>query len=99
MYRIDWSQPAVDDLDTIAAWIEEQAGTAIAGSYVERVRVRVNRLADFPHRGIPRDDLRPGVRSIPFERRLIILYRVGDAAVTILRVINSARDVRQAFHS
>jgi toxin ParE1/3/4 len=40
-------------------------------------------LADFPERGAPRDDIRPGLRTIPYGRRYTIDYRVDGGRVII----------------
>jgi toxin ParE1/3/4 len=42
--------------------------------------------------GRPREDLRPGLRSIAVER-YVLFYRVSAAAVEILRVLHSSRDM------
>jgi toxin ParE1/3/4 len=50
-------------------------------------------LADFPGMGPARDDLRAGVRTFP-ERNYVILYRVVDDGVDILRVVDGRRDLK-----
>lgn len=44
-----------------------------------------------------RDDLRPGLRVLGFERRVVIALRVGDGAATILRILYGGRDLGPAF--
>jgi toxin ParE1/3/4 len=50
------------------------------------------RLAIFPERGTLRDDLRPGLRVIGFERRIAVAFHVQGGKVTILRVLYAGRD-------
>ncbi|WP_349237740.1 hypothetical protein [Novosphingobium sp. SG707] len=49
-------------------------------------------LAAFQHRGTPRDDIRPGLHTIPFRRRVIIAYAVDAHQVAILGVYYGGQD-------
>ena len=40
----------------------------------------------FAQRRTPRDDIRPGPRTIPFKLRVTIAYAVTDARVTVLAI-------------
>jgi toxin ParE1/3/4 len=51
----------------------------------------------FPERGTRRDDLAPGVRTIGFERRVTIAFRVLEDAVEILAVAYAGRDFEVDF--
>lgn len=53
----------------------------------------------FPRRGTPRDEIMPGLRSIPFERRATIFYRVGEEEVEIVHILYRGRDIERAFAS
>jgi toxin ParE1/3/4 len=50
-------------------------------------------LSVFPDRGVRRDDLRPGLRILGFERRAAIALHVADDTVTILRILCGGREV------
>jgi toxin ParE1/3/4 len=85
---------AEDDLTQIRHYIAEASGSperAIA--YVRRIREWCEHLKTFPQAGRARDDLRPGVRIIAFERRVAIAYVIlpsGD--VEIGRFFYGGRD-------
>lgn len=49
-------------------------------------------LADFPLVGVARDDLRPGLRTIGFRRRVVIAFAVTDETVEIHGVFYGGRD-------
>ena len=51
----------------------------------------------FPDRGIKRDDLRPGLRILGFERRAAIALQVTADSVTILRILYGGRDLETVF--
>lgn len=41
-------------------------------------------LETFPERGARRDDIRPGLRTMGFERRATIVFQVNKAEVVIV---------------
>ena len=49
-------------------------------------------FANFPERGTRRDDLRPGLRIVGFERRIAIAFHITTDRVTIDRVLYGGRD-------
>lgn len=48
-------------------------------------------LAWFPHPGTARDDVRPGLRTIEYKRRLVIALAVLDDAVAIIGIFYGGR--------
>lgn len=86
----------LDLLDLYDA-IAEGGGGERALAYVERVQAACLRLATFPERGTRRDDVRPGLRLIGFERRAVIAFHVGAGRVTIDRVLYGGRDLGTVF--
>ena len=54
-------------------------------------------LASRPLIGRPRNDLASGLRSISFGK-YVIFFRPISGGAEIMRVIHSARDLRQAFN-
>jgi toxin ParE1/3/4 len=64
-----------------------------AFGYVERLQAYCVGLGDFPERGRRRDDLRPGLRTIGVERRVLIAFHVMGGLVTIDRVLYGGRDL------
>jgi toxin ParE1/3/4 len=49
-------------------------------------------LSVFPKRGARRDDLRPGLRILGFERRAAIALQATAETVVILRILYGGRD-------
>jgi plasmid stabilization system protein ParE len=82
------------DLDEIWYHLAKESGIPeIADRLIDTITERFFLLADYPHVGRPRDeDLRPGLRSFPVGRYLI-LYRVEAGDVLILHVFPAARDI------
>lgn len=51
---------------------------------------RCERLGEMPGIGVSRDDVRPGLRTFPVGRYLILYRAIGDDA-EIVRVVHGAR--------
>ena len=52
----------------------------------------VGKLTSFPRRGTMRDDLRPGLRTTAWRRRVTIAFAVEDTAVVIVGIFYGGRD-------
>lgn len=93
-YELRFRQEALADLEDIARAVRRVSGSAQAGRlYIARVLERCRHIATLPHAGRQRDDLAPGLRSVPFEHRLVIVYRLIEPdAVEITNVFSGARD-------
>lgn len=60
-------------------------------AYIERVEQFISGFEVGPERGTRRDDVRPGLRTVGFERRLTVAFVVREQ-VTILRIFYGGRD-------
>jgi toxin ParE1/3/4 len=74
-----------------------QDGLARAEAVDRRLRAACEKLAHFPNRGSPHDELAPGLRSVPFERRATIYYRVSAETVDIMHIAWAGRDSAGIF--
>ena len=85
--------------DVFATWLHvaTDSGAARADELEVRLRAACLTLADFPNRGTPHEELGPGLRSIPIERRATIYYRVTERAVEIVRILYAGRDSGREF--
>jgi toxin ParE1/3/4 len=91
-FRVIIQPLAKDDLLEIHTWLRDVASLEIAEDYLDRLEAHIRTLESFPNRGTLRPKAGEEVRSITFERKLIIGYRVRDDEVWIERVISGARD-------
>ena len=85
-YTVRLRPAAARHLTQIEARIAEEATPQIAERYVEAILKRCHSLDRVPHRGTPRDDLRPGLRTLPFKGNVVIVFAVGDREVAVLGV-------------
>ena len=95
--RVRYSPEAADQLAALYDHIAAAASPEIAKRYVDAIDEKCASLAEFPHRGTPRPDLRDGLRTIPFRRRVTIAYAVTDAEVTILGLFYAGQDFDSSF--
>ena len=90
--RVVFRPQAEADLLALYRYIAEASGLRIAGDYINRIEIACMSLATFPKRGTKRDDLAPGLRTVAFERRVTIVYRVLKSRVDIVTVVYGGRD-------
>ena len=90
--KIVWTEPAVEDLRELHAYIARDSEMYASG-FVERIILATERLVDHPKVGriVPEtnDD---NIRELLFQRYRII-YRVTHESVEMLSVIHGARDL------
>lgn len=89
--RIRRSPQAIRDVDEI--WLTIARDDPGAATWmVGRIAAATARLADFPLSAPARPDIGPEVRSVVVGRYLV-LYRVNEDCVEVVRVIHGAREI------
>jgi toxin ParE1/3/4 len=91
MYRL--SPRAKMELEEIGDHIAEDS-TGNAKRFIERLTQKFEALGRHPMIGRARPQLRADLRSFPYAAYLI-LYRIIDDGVEIVRVVHAARDLDQ----
>jgi toxin ParE1/3/4 len=91
-FKVRFRPKAEADLIGLYDYIVEQSGIAVAGGYIDRIEAACMALATFPQRGTRRDDIRPGLRMVGFERRATIVFQVVGREVLIIRFLYGGRD-------
>ena len=92
------SLQADSDLDSIWYYIASESGSVeIADRLIDSITERFLLLANYPNLGRRRDDdLRPGLRSFSVCEH-VILYRLRNEDVLILRVLRGNRNIEALF--
>jgi toxin ParE1/3/4 len=91
---VSFDPGALDDLDAIEEYLANRFYPRNASRYVQRIVEACNAIGLAPHRGHARDDIRPGVRAVGFERRVTITFEIQADAVLILGVLYGGRQPR-----
>jgi toxin ParE1/3/4 len=86
------------DLDGIWYYVASKSGSVdIADRLIDSITDRFFLLANHPNVGRVRDeDLRLRLRSFPVGE-FVIIYRIEDDEVVILRVLRDSRDIAALF--
>jgi len=96
-YEVGFRPRAEVDLLRLYDYIAGASGSAVAGCYIERLEAACLALETYPERGTRRDDIRPGVRIIGFERRATIVFQVLESEVIIVRIFYGGQDYEAAL--
>ena len=96
-YEVSLRPLAEADLLRLYDYVAEASGPAVAGGYIDRIEAACMALEAFPERGTRRDDIRPGLRVIGFERRATIVFQVLEDEVIIVRVFYGGQDYEAAL--
>ena len=87
--NLTWTRPAENDLTEILDFIAEDDPSAAVGT-IDRIEAVALRLIDFPLSG--REGSVPDTRELPIPGLpFILIYRVREASVEVLRVLHGAR--------
>jgi len=82
------------DIDLLQIWaFIAQDDISKADELIDRLHARFEQLAKMPESGQRCDEIAPGLRRSTI-LGYIILYRVTDIDVEILRVVHGARNLR-----
>ena len=91
--RVVFSVGSETDLAEIGQYLTTRFSERNAERYVQRIIRECLSLALAPHRGSKRDDVRPGIRTVGFERRATIIFQVKKDEVLILGVYYGGREI------
>jgi toxin ParE1/3/4 len=96
-HTVVFTPEAKDDLLDLYDYIADHSSPKRALGYILRIEKTCQSLTTLPERGTRRDDLRPGLRVMGFERRVLIAFRVSADSVAILRILYGGRSIELAF--
>src|SRR3954447_3995975 len=92
MARVVRRPQATRDLLDIWIYVSDRGGKSRANDLIRTLRNQISLLSEQPLMGRARDELRPGLRSMPVSHYLIIYYPLEDG-VEIVRVISGRQDL------
>ncbi|QND61776.1 type II toxin-antitoxin system RelE/ParE family toxin [Mesorhizobium huakuii] len=96
-HTVHFTPEAQQQLDELETHIAGVGSPNVAARYVDNIVDYCENLQTFPHRGTRRDDLRPGLRTLGFRRRVTILFEVADDTVNIIGVYYGGQDYEAAL--
>ena len=91
--RVTYREAASADILDVYRWVfAASLDPVTAERFTSRLMSACERIGDAPLAGRPRDDLFPGLRTMAFEKRAVIAYRVEADTVVITNVFYGGRD-------
>ena len=94
--ELRYSKRTRSDIRQLTAYFKRYFGADFAVAQHEQIVARCERLCDFPWTGHHRDDLFPGLRTVTV-KKTVILYRVFDDIVEIVRIVDGRRNLKMLF--
>lgn len=91
-YTVRFRREALQQLADLRDYIARATSLDRAIRFVDEIVAHCEQLAVFPLRGTARDDIRPGLRTTGFRRRVVIAYAVLDEKITIVGIFYGGRD-------
>jgi toxin ParE1/3/4 len=92
-HKVTFRPTAEADLLRLYDYIVGESGAHVAEGYINRIAAACLALGAFPHRGRARADVLPGLRTIGFERRVLIVFQIKRSVIEIKRVLYGGRNV------
>ncbi len=96
MPKLRFTRAADRDLAEIRNYIARD-NPEIAKRFVDAIVGHCGDLLSTPHMGPARPDIGPGIRMLIVRRNYAVLYRAEGDEVQVIRVIHTARDIRQVL--
>ncbi|CEJ12720.1 Plasmid stabilization system protein [bacterium YEK0313] len=94
IYIVRFAPEALNQLNELERYIAADGAPVVAARYVDAIVDYCASLETNPHRGTRRDDIRTGLRTIGYRRRVTIAFEIVDdtVAVNILGIYYGGQD-------
>lgn len=96
-YSVIFTPEAEDQLTELYRYIAADASPEIALRFTDSIVSHCESLCNFPLRGTRRDDIRPGLRTTGYRRRVVIAFEASSTAVNIIGVFYGGQDYESAL--
>ena len=89
---IVYAPEAEAQLLNLYRYIAREASPDIAQRFTESIIAHCEELTEFAERGTPRDDVRKGLHTLSFRRRVTIAYAVEPTRLLVLGIFYGGQD-------
>lgn len=96
-YEIIFAPEAEAQLVDIFRYIASAASPEIAAHFTDNIVAYCESLRTFPFRGTKRDDIRHGLRTLTYRKRVVIAFDIDANQVTIIGVFYAGQDYASAL--
>jgi plasmid stabilization system protein ParE len=91
MFKVRFAPAAQRQLVVLYEYIAASSTVDTAARYTNALIDKCESMQTFPHRGILRDDIRPGMRITNFRKRTGIAFLIEGNTVVILGIFHGGR--------
>jgi toxin ParE1/3/4 len=96
-YAVVFTPEAEEHLADLYRYIAAAASPETAAGYTDAIVTYCESLRNFPRRGTKRDDIRPGLRTTSYRKRVVIASEVEADRVNIIGIFYGGRDYERAL--
>lgn len=96
-YKVIFTPEAEAQLIELYGYIATAESPEVAARYTNSIVTYCETLQTLPHRGIQRDDIRPGLRITNYRKRTVIAFNVDADQVSIVGIFYGGQDYETAF--
>ncbi len=91
-FTVIFTPEAQDQLAALYGYIALAASPEVAKRYTNAIVTFCEELRTFPKRGVPRDDIRPGLRITHYKKRAVIAYALDFEQVAVIGIFYGGQD-------
>lgn len=96
-HTVIFTPEAEEQLLELFRTIAIAASPEIAIRYIDDLVSYCEGLRTFPRRGTKRDDIRPGLRTMGYRKRVTIAFEINEASVNIIGIFYGGQDYAAAL--
>ncbi len=96
-YTVIFTPESEAQLTELYRYIAAASSPEVAARYTDSIVTYCESLQSLPHRGIQRDDIRPGLRITSYRKRVMVAFEVDADQVAILGVFYGGQDYEISF--
>ncbi len=98
-HSVVYTPEARDQLRALYRYIEKEASPSIAQRFTSAIADHCEKLREFPHRAVRRDDIRLGLHITNYQGRVVIAFAIGEREVSIIGIFYGGRDYASLLQS
>ena len=91
-FHVTFSRRALEQFLELEIYVAEASYSTRAERFIDSLIDHCEQLSTFPHRGVVRNDIRPGLRVTHYRKRTVIAFVVLENRVEILGIFHGGRD-------
>jgi len=96
--RCELTELADQDIFEVSVYMAQNRGVAAAQRFIDTINQKFQLLAESARLGRSREELAPGLRSLPFSK-YVIFYRPISGGILVVPVLHGARDITSVFEA